>query len=264
MKLTETIDLNLTRIITVVGGGGKTSFIFTLAKEAAALGKSVLITTTTAMFNPEYFESPYSESPAQPFDQVYIGPAESLCSQPCEPGKVMVAANDHNPKRKKLIGYAPEALSTLLDSNRFDLILIEGDGARMRPVKAPAAHEPVVPPQTDMMVGCIGLDCLGHPLDETVVHRPELLAEIAGQALGDPVTDQTLICLAESDQGLFKSAGKGTARTIVLNKADTQELVEQGTAVGTACLQKDSAGLCLVTSFMDADDPVKQNLTTTP
>ncbi|MCP4450986.1 MAG: putative selenium-dependent hydroxylase accessory protein YqeC, partial [Planctomycetes bacterium] len=177
-----------------------------------------------------------------------------------EPGKILVAANDHNPKRKKLIGYTPEDLSALLESPLFDLILIEGDGARMRPVKAPAGHEPVVPQQTNMMVGCIGLDCLGQSLDEAVVHRPELLADIAGQAQGDPVTKQTLICLAESDQGLFKSAGKDMARTIVLNKADTQELVEQGTAVGTGCLQKGLANLCLVTSFMDAEDPVKQGL----
>ncbi len=256
MKLTQA--LTLPRIITVVGGGGKTSFIFTLAKETAALGKSVLITTTTAMFNPEYFESTASTSPAQPFDQLFTGPVNSLCNQTCTPGKILVAANDHNPKRKKLIGYSPEDLSSLLDSPQFDLILIEGDGARMRPVKAPADHEPVIPSQTQMVVGCIGLDCLGLPLDDSHVHRPELLAGLAGQAVGNPITDQTLISLAESVQGLFKSAGKTMARTMVLNKADTRQLVEQGTAIGAACLKNAGPDSCLVTSLTDAENPVKQ------
>ncbi len=260
MKLIQA--LTLPRIITVVGGGGKTSFIFTLAKEAAALGKSVLITTTTAMFNPEYFESADNDSasPAQPFDQLFIGPAHSLCTRACEPGKILVAANDHNPKRKKLIGYSPEDLSPLLNSPQFDLILIEGDGARMRPVKAPADHEPVIPSQTQMVVGCIGLDCLGMPLDDTHVHRPELLADLARQAAGDPITEQTLVSLIESDQGLFKSAGKRMVRTIVLNKADTPELVQQGVTLDACCLKNARADYCLVTSFTDAKHPVKQKL----
>ncbi|MCG8633118.1 MAG: putative selenium-dependent hydroxylase accessory protein YqeC [Desulfobacterales bacterium] len=262
MKLSRTINLNLTRVITVVGGGGKTSFIFTLAKEAAALGKSVLITTTTAMFNPEYFDSlsPESGGPAQPFDQIYIGPAEPLAARHREPGNILVAADAHNPKRKKLIGYTPEDLAAVLDSPGFDLILIEGDGARMRPVKAPAGHEPVIPPQTDMLVGCIGLDCLGRPLDETHVHRPGLLAEITGQAQGDPITEQTLVRLAESDQGLFKSSAKGMTGTIILNKADTPGRVQQGAAVAAQCRGKTRAGLCLITSFMDAGNPVKQSI----
>ena len=39
-----------------------------------------------------------------------------------------------------------------------DLILIEADGARMMPCKVPAAYEPVILPETDTVLGVLGLD----------------------------------------------------------------------------------------------------------
>ena len=56
MRLTELldIDVNSKKIISVVGGGGKTSLIFRLAEELAEQGKKVIVTTTTHMaFEPE-------------------------------------------------------------------------------------------------------------------------------------------------------------------------------------------------------------------
>ena len=47
MRLTELldIDVNSKKIISVVGGGGKTSLIFRLAEELAEQGKKVIVTT---------------------------------------------------------------------------------------------------------------------------------------------------------------------------------------------------------------------------
>ena len=56
MRLTELldIDVNSKKIISVVGGGGKTSLIFRLAEELAEQGKKVIVTTTTHIaFEPE-------------------------------------------------------------------------------------------------------------------------------------------------------------------------------------------------------------------
>ena len=56
MRLTELldIDVNSKKIISVVGGGGKTSLIFRLAEELAEQGTKVIVTTTTHIaFEPE-------------------------------------------------------------------------------------------------------------------------------------------------------------------------------------------------------------------
>ncbi len=261
MNLIDAMTLKFPKIISMVGAGGKTSFIFTLAKEAAGLGKSVLITTTTAMFNPEHFQTGPT-TPAQAFDHLFIGPARDLPAP--EPGTILVAAPALISQDSKLTGYTPQDLSILLTPPRFDLVLIEADGARMRPVKAPADHEPVLPGRTDMVVGCIGLDGLDSPLDAPHVHRPEILATLSGQQMGDPVTAGTLILLAASHQGIFKSATPDMDRILLLNKADTPQLTEQGKSLGRNIIALDLADLCLVTCFLKMEDPVCHRLAPTP
>lgn len=102
----------------------------------------------------------------------------------------------------------------------WDVVLVEADGSKHRPVKAPAEHEPVIPSGTDVVIGCIGLDCLGKPLDEHSVHRPGLFSAISGCEIGTPITVQHLINLAEHPQGLFKASPADAARVLMLNKAD--------------------------------------------
>lgn len=235
-------------IISVVGGGGKTSFIFTLAREAAREGKSVLVTTTTAIFHPGRSEAQH---------RISIGPAEDLAASP---GEVLVAGAAHDEKTDKIRGYALDDLSALLNSRRFDLVLIEADGARMRPLKAPAGHEPVIVEQSDMVAGCIGLDSLDQPLDDPFVHRPERLSRLSGQPLGSPVTQQTLNRLVASDRGLFKSAGSHMKRILVLNKADTPELAAQAHRVGEKAVGTGHAALCLVTALKNTDAPVQGSI----
>ena len=55
--LYEALEINIEEknIISFVGGGGKTTSIYTLAKELSKLGKKVVVTTTTHMHMPEDF-----------------------------------------------------------------------------------------------------------------------------------------------------------------------------------------------------------------
>ncbi len=59
-------------------------------------------------------------------------------------------------------------------------LLIEADGARGRSLKAPAPHEPIVPPFADLVVSVAGLDVVGMPLDEQYVHRVDRVRQVLG------------------------------------------------------------------------------------
>ena len=67
------------------------------------------------------------------------------------------------------------------------LFLVEADGAARKPLKAPAAHEPVLPEPLDCCVAVVGLDSVGQPLDDGHVHRSALVCAAAGQEPGWPV-----------------------------------------------------------------------------
>jgi len=51
-----------------------------------------------------------------------------------------------------------------------DAVLVEADGARLRPFKAPAAPRPVVPPSSTLLVPVVGIEALGKPLDGSTSH----------------------------------------------------------------------------------------------
>ena len=100
----------------------------------------------------------------------------------------------------------------------WGLVLVEADGSKRLPVKAPAPWEPVVPEGTDLVVGVVGLDALGRPMDERTVHRPQLFAAVTGCAPGDPIAWGHLVALARHPEGLFK--GVTCRRVVLLNKVD--------------------------------------------
>jgi probable selenium-dependent hydroxylase accessory protein YqeC len=233
-------------MLSFVGGGGKTSLMFALATQLAARGNRVLVTTTTAIFHPD--------RDLWHYDRLVLG-RELFCCVP-EEGQLVVAAKAHDPVTQKLRGYSPEILAEIREKNSFDYILVEADGSRRLPVKAPADHEPVIPGGTDLMIGCIGLDCLGRPMDERTVHRPERFGAITGQRPGEPILADHLVMLVASDLGLFKNAGKHMGKMVVFNKADTPKLVQQGQALAERVLGECPVDNCWVACLRNPADPV--------
>jgi probable selenium-dependent hydroxylase accessory protein YqeC len=102
----------------------------------------------------------------------------------------------------------------------FDYILVEADGSKSRPVKAPAEWEPVYPALTRLILGVVGLDCLGKPVAEENVHRSALFMQIAGAGPEDLITAGHLFQLIHHPLGLFRHAPQGVQRVVLFNKAD--------------------------------------------
>jgi probable selenium-dependent hydroxylase accessory protein YqeC len=216
-------------LVAIVGGGGKTASLFALGASAAERGGRVLLATTTHICDPRLERG-------RRFDRVVVdslfasppAPLEleaRLASAPAPfPGAPSVSVlgarlqEYSNGEVSRLCGVDPAWPRRLAPS--FDLVAVEADGSRCLPIKAPASHEPALPEGADTVLGLIGLECLGRPMDGATVHRPELFAEATGCALGEVIGPEHLLALARSGLGLFKNCARGTRRVLVLNKAD--------------------------------------------
>jgi probable selenium-dependent hydroxylase accessory protein YqeC len=144
-----------TRIIALVGAGGKTALLYALARELQRKGRTVVTTTTTKIFPPTRSQSPclilLTDDPA----------LRTLPAQLLDVGHVTVGRSILFPVMK--VEGVEEPIIELC-KKAADHVLVEADGAAGRPIKAPEEWEPVIPRGTDLVIHLVGLDCLGKPV----------------------------------------------------------------------------------------------------
>jgi len=172
---TQALALGEYEMVCVVGGGGKTTLVFALAKEAVAAGRPAVVTTTTKMGAEETGGLLTVEG-----------------SEPLPDGLVLRWVGEVQGHR--VVGRTPEEIDACF-AERVGWMLVEADGSRRHPVKAPAVHEPVIPQAATVVVLSMGLDALGKSLAEAA-HRPEVTAALLGVSQEATVTPELLAVLA--------------------------------------------------------------------
>ena len=199
------------RIVALVGAGGKTSLMIAMAAHAVAAGETVVLTTTTKL----------AANTAYP---VFWDGQES--SLPCLQSRLfrsrsLILARDRAPTTGKLLGLTPEAVDLLAASGLTDRVFVEADGARGKSLKAPADHEPVIPRSTDLVIGIMGAEAFGAPMNETHVFRPERLSALSDVRPSGALDAYILARLVAHPQGLFKNAPPSPCRRVLyVNKMD--------------------------------------------
>ena len=147
-------------VTAIIGGGGKTTLMELLAEELSQKG-SVVLTTTTHIRSPAQYET------LTDADEALVSAALSHSRVVC----VGEAAEEGKLCAPRL---SIETLARLAD-----FVLVEADGSKGLPLKAHAAHEPVIPPCAQRVVAVAGIDGIGKPVSE-VCHRSARYAQLAG------------------------------------------------------------------------------------
>ena len=271
-------------VVSLVGGGGKTTLLYALSAYCTAKGWRVLTSTTTHIRKP--VNVPW----------IAVSEEEKTASLECESININKKAQCENTAWENAGKYrdrlwqqgtyvvagtpAPhEKLTSLPEPIRSewisdaDIIFLEADGAKCLPCKFPAAHEPVILPQSDIVLAVAGLSALYRPLGE-VCFRAELAIEAWNRDVceyGDEaypkegkrllkevpiskdtsLTPELLAWLLGSENGARKDIS-GRSFFVVLNQADTPERREDGRKV--LDILKQSYGIQgILTSFLETE-----------
>jgi len=211
--LSRALALRPKEHVALVGGGGKTSLLFEMARMLQRAGKRVILTTTTKLWHRQALQFP-----ALILTRSDVAWRTKLDEALQVHGNVMLAGSLL--ESAKVQGIDPALADQLYLNTPIDYMLVEADGSAGRSVKAHAIHEPVVPASTTVVVALLGLDALNRPLGPEIVFRWEAFKQITGAALGQPLTARVLALLFSHPAGLFKEAPDHARRIVFLNKLD--------------------------------------------
>ena len=210
------IDLNHNELITFVGAGGKTTNMFNLARELKNKGKSVLVTTTTAIYYPEN----------ENCDRIIVleNKSEIVFQEILNYG--ITAIGNKVTEEGKLKGIESGLIDVIYSKKIFDFVLVEGDGAKGKSIKVPADHEPVIPRLSTIVIGVIGLEAVGKIINEDNVHRVRQFCYITNKKVNDIITEEDIVLISCNEKGVFKGAPEKSRKLLLLNKAKSIEDIE--------------------------------------
>ena len=189
-------------VTALIGSGGKTTLMDTLAEELKSRGK-VIICTSTKIKLPERYPTLFGASEDD------AAAALALHDVICVAEK---SAED------KLC--APRLPFEVL-ARLAPYVIVEADGAKRLPLKAHASHEPVIPAAAQRVVTVIGADGIGKRIAETC-HRPTLYAQIAGVSEDDVVTPELAARVVNAE---------GFGDRVYINKVESAEAYDAAIAL---------------------------------
>jgi probable selenium-dependent hydroxylase accessory protein YqeC len=247
IRLTNVLRADIHSRIAIVGSGGKTTLLFRLARE---FDSPVIVTTSTHL----------SQQQAALADRHFIVHSEAdikdIFADPQGIKQIILLTGEPG-KENWLDGLSPQELALIAqEADRRELpVLIEADGSRCLPLKAPASHEPAIPPWVNQVVVVAGLSGLGQPLDAAHVHRPQFFASLSQLAEGENVSPEALQRVLLAAQGGLKNIPQSARKTVLLNQADSSELQAVGGKLAQGLLTGYDAAV--VARLHDVQNPIK-------
>jgi probable selenium-dependent hydroxylase accessory protein YqeC len=207
MELSKVLDMKVHSIVSIVGAGGKSTLMYTLAEEFRKDYKC-LVTTTTKIY------VPYNEQ----YDFIAVGAEEFSQLKHNSNNGIYVYGSNVN-EENKLIGVSPKKLEYILSN--FQYVFIEADGSKRKPIKGWKNTEPVICKATTQTIGIISVESIGKEINEENVHRVNEFLSITNTTENDIISEDNIVSLVFHPKGLFKnSLGE---KILFINKIESKQ-----------------------------------------
>lgn len=249
MRLADALQVQRGDVVSFVGAGGKTTALLRLGLELMADGWRVLATTTTRIGQDQLALFPYDVK----WRASMLRGERQLERLLDDHRMVFVYQSLRGGKAQ---GLPEEQVARLIDEMNADILLIEADGARHLPVKAPRHHEPVIPLDTTIVVNVAGLDAIGHTLSE-VCYNPEPIIERYGFQPNGLVQPAWLAQIMRDETIGLKNIPETARIVALLNKADSSSLLYgRGRRTAQLMLRKPGVDAVAIGAVQREKDPI--------
>jgi len=235
--LLDLFNLEKFKYIYIIGGGGKTTLLFSMAEQLWKNRRTVVTSTSTKIICP---------GPDQAV-RVLVTPQISLLPQRLakllpHPPHITVAAR-FGEQTNKLVGFTTTEFDRLWAAQVTDYLLIEGDGANGRSFKAHGKNEPVVSPNCDLVIAVIGVNIVGSVFSAKTVHRAEVFEKLMAVQEGAIITPSLAAsAVFHPDNGYLRSLGQTKSFRIFISQVKNKDDWSTARELAEALRQQDQSG----------------------
>lgn len=181
----------------IIGSGGKTTLMYALADELSEKGR-VIVCTSTKIYPPKHIPT-IDACSAEMLEMAFLKSRVICVGKPAEGGKLT----------------APDIPFADLKSYA-DYVICEADGSKGLPLKAHAAHEPVIPEGCDDIIGVAGVSGINKKTAD-VCHREDIFAKLAGLTVNDTASPKAVADVINKE---------GLCRRLIINQAEGAEYMK--------------------------------------
>lgn len=206
-RLAAALGLGSHEHVAIVGGGGKTTTMYALAEQ---LRGDRVATTTTKMGHDQHRGLPLLLAPTD--DEVRE--AAAAASTPIVAWQRVEGT--------KAVGVDPATCDRWF--GLVDHVVIEADGSRRRPFKAPGPMEPVVPTTVTTYLVVMGADALGRVIGDQC-HRPLRVAALADCRPYERLTPARAATVLLHERGFLAAKPAAARMAILITKVDDEVAV---------------------------------------
>jgi len=252
-------------IIAIAGGGGKSSALFQLRRELLAAGKRVIVTTSAHIGMYQIVDEParlHLEDPVAPLPLAAMLRLLAAHGHCLLTGPIVTAVAGAE-RSQKAQGVSPAQWAALLAASvalSVSAIVVEADGSRKLPAKAPGPHEPAIPLQATHVLYLMGVDAVGQPIDDQHLHRSDRIRSVLALPMMGSfrLTPANAARLLLHEAGGRKAVPGGAVWYAVLNKTDLPARLPVARLVADALVH--AGERVLLTVLQDGLDPVRERM----
>lgn len=225
-QLYKIIDIKKSDVVSIIGSGGKTTIMELLANSCT--GFKVLVSSTTKIFIPT--------------NQEIISGNKACLSH--HPHLGIQYLGIKNIKTNKLESLELKILKKLIP--HYDLVLLEADGSKLKPLKAWRENEPIIVEETTKTIGVISIKVLNKNMNDEYIHNLELFLALTNTKINDTINDE--IILQVVSKALFKkSRGK---KILIINQVESDQEKEDAIRLVKIINEKMIVDQCIIGSCL--------------
>ena len=245
--MADALGLRDKEVISLIGAGGKSKFMMRLARELAGAERCVLITSTTRTCLAE------AEAASSLVIEDDVADALRAVSARCMPGQIIAVCRTIDVEGN-LVGVPPEWVNKFARLTDVSHIIVEAGWAKGGSLDVSGFREPLVPSCTTQVVSLAGIDVLGKPITEEFHGRPDVVSEMIGAKIGDPLTADAMAKVIMATRRKAADVPRHCGMITILNKVDNDDLRQSAREVASRLLE---AGMQrVILSSCDSREPI--------